>query len=136
MAVVAGLAAADHAVAAALGDAGGAAAVAALNVAVVAALAGADEAVAVVAGLAPTDEQDGRGPRASGRAAGRDGIVDAALEQCDDGEGNAARDHGSRAGECSARDCRLLPYTAYTAERTPAAVCERLLALVGARGEP
>jgi hypothetical protein len=39
-----------------------------------------------------------------------DGIIDEALESCDDGAANVESDHGSGPGQCSASTCQLLPY--------------------------
>ena len=53
-----------------------------------------------------------------------DGIIDAALEVCDDGAGNVESDHGSQAGQCSASQCRYLPYCGDAVVDAPREECD------------
>ena len=53
-----------------------------------------------------------------------DGIVDAELEQCDNGLDNLESDHGTRAGDCSATGCRLLPYCGDKVVDAPREQCD------------
>ena len=53
-----------------------------------------------------------------------DGILDAAIEQCDDGARNVEGDHGSKASECSASECRFLPYCGDKQVDAPREACD------------
>ncbi len=53
-----------------------------------------------------------------------DGIVDEAVEQCDDGDANVKSDHGDGPRQCSASACRLLPYCGDKAVDDPREACD------------